>query len=131
MTETAYFRADTFRVTLYLPRLNELPVSNIRKLFRLVFLYDWENDEAIQTLGLYIQNAIEDSRQAWDAASVRYQQERRLIEKPTTVRRTRKDIEKAAAIRAHNDALTRAVKKAKGTHEQWVKINTIFHEYRP
>ncbi len=32
MTETVYFRADTFRATIYLPRLHELTITNIRKL---------------------------------------------------------------------------------------------------
>ena len=41
MTETVYFRADTFRATIYLPRLHELTITNIRKLLRLVFCYDW------------------------------------------------------------------------------------------
>ena len=69
MSETVYFRADTFRATIYLPRLHELTITNIRKLLRLVFCYDWENEEAIQTTELYIQNAVEDSLQAWKEKS--------------------------------------------------------------
>ena len=72
MTETVYFRADTFRADIYLPRLHELTITNIRKLLRLVFCYDWENEEAIQTTGLYIQNAAEDSLQAWKEKSQEY-----------------------------------------------------------
>lgn len=41
MSETVYFRADTFRATIYLPKLHELTITNIRKLLRLVFCYDW------------------------------------------------------------------------------------------
>lgn len=54
MTETVYFRADTFRATIYLPRLHELTITNIRKLLRLVFCYDWENEEAILTTAFWI-----------------------------------------------------------------------------
>ena len=72
MTETVHFRADTFRATIYLPRLHELTITNIRKLLRLVFCYDWENEEAILTTELYIQNAVEDSLQAWKEKSQEY-----------------------------------------------------------
>lgn len=128
MTETVYFRADTFRATIYLPRLHELTITNIRKLLRLVFCYDWENEEAIRDTALFLEDIVPESKQAWTAASVRYQQEWRLIEKRTTVRRTRKDIERDAAIRAHNDELTRAVKKAKRQYERWVKIQALWND---
>ena len=128
MTETVHFRADTFQATIYLPRLNELPVSNIRKLFRLVFRYDWENEDAILTTGLCIQNAVEDSPQAWKVKS------QECIDGYIDVKGPRvhelKHEDKLKIIR-ENNRLLRAVKDAKSTHEKWVKINTIFHEYRP
>ena len=59
---------------------------------------------------------------------MKYQQEWRLVEKPTTVRRTKAQIQKTAAIRAHNDELTRAVKKAKRQYERWVKIQALWND---
>ena len=128
MTETVHFRADTFRATIYLPRLNELLVTNIRKLFRLVFRYDWENEEAIQITGLYAQNAVEDSLQAWKVKSQEYIDGYIDPKGPLVSGLKRED---KLIIIQENKRLQRAVKDAKRTHEQWVKINTIFHEYRP
>ena len=59
---------------------------------------------------------------------MKYQQEWRLIEKPTTVRRTKAQIQKTAAIRAHNNELTRTVKKAKSQYERWVKIQALWND---
>lgn len=123
-----HLQADTFRATIYLPRLNELPVTNIRKLFRLVFRYDWENEEVIQITGLYAQNAVEDSLQAWKVKSQECIDGYIDPKGPLVSGLKRED--KLIVIR-ENNRLQRAVKDAKRTHEQWVKINTIFHEYRP
>ena len=123
-----HLQADTFRATIYLPRLNELPVTNIRKLFRLMFRYDWENEEVIQITGLYAQNAVEDSLQAWKVKSQECIDGYIDPKEPLVSGLKRKD--KLIVIR-ENNRLQRAVKDAKRTHEQWVKINTIFHEYRP
>lgn len=128
MTETVHFRADTFQATIYLPRLNDLPVANIRKLFRLVFRYDRENEEAIQITGLYTQNAVEDSLQAWKVKS------QECIDGYIDAKGLRvfglKREDKLKIIQ-ENNRLLRAVKDAKRTHEKWVNINAIFHEYRP
>lgn len=137
MRDTVSFSQDSFHATIYLPRLLDLPVKNIRKIFILmlsdvvssILLSDeLRNAQAVQDTELFLENIVPESKQAWTAASVRYQQEWRLIEKRTTVRRTRKDIERDAAIRAHNDELTRAVKKAKSQYERWVKIQALWND---
>lgn len=115
MTETVHFRADTFQATIYLPRLNELPVSNIRKLFRLVFRYDWENEDAILTTGLCIQNAVEDSLQAWKEKSQEYAHGWRNLKGPFAPRLTK---EEKLKVTRENNRLTAAVKEAKRTHEK-------------
>ena len=127
MTETVHFRADTFRATIYLPRLHELTITNIRKLLRLVFCYDWENEEAIQTTELYIPNAVEDSLQAWKEKSQEYAHGWRNLKGPFAPRLTK---EEKLKVTRENNRLTAAVKEAKRTHEKWVKINSVFHELR-
>lgn len=122
------FSQDTFHATIYLPGLLDLPLKNVCKIFTTMLWDDRENEQAIQNTELFLEDIVPKSKQTWDAASVRYQQEWRLIKKPTTVRRTRKDIERDAAIRAHNDELTRAVKKAKRQYERWVKIQALWND---
>ena len=122
------FSQDPFHPTIYLPGLLDLPLKNVCKIFTTMLWDDRENEQAIQNTELFLEDIVPKSKQTWDAASVRYQQEWRLIKKPTTVRRTRKDIERDAAIRAHNDELTRAVKKAKRQYERWVKIQALWND---
>ena len=122
------FSQDTFHATIYLPSLLDLPLKNVCKIFTTMLWDDRENEQAIQNTELFLEDIVPESKQTWDAASVRYQKEWRLIKKPTTVRRTRKDIERDAAIRAHNDELTRDVKKAKRQYERWVKIQALWND---
>lgn len=128
MCDVVRFSRDTFHATIYLPSLLELPIKNVRKIFTLMLWDDRENGPAIQDTELFLKNAVLDSEQVWAAASVRERQDWRLIEKCTTVRRTRKDIARDAAIRAHNDELTRGVKKDKSQYERWVKIQALWND---
>ena len=128
MRDTVSFSQDSFHATIYLPSLLDLPVKNVRKIFSIMLWDDQESGQAIQDTGLFLENIVPDSKQVWHEASVRYQQEWRLIEKRATVRRTRKDIERDAAIRAHNNELTRTVKKAKSQYERWVKIQALWND---
>ena len=127
MTETVHFRADTFQAAIYLPMLNEQTITNIRKLFRLMFRYDWENEEAIQITELYLQNAVEDTLQAWKVKSQECTDGYIDAKGPSVLGLKRKDELK---IIRENNRLLRAVKEAKRTHENWVKINSVFHQLR-
>lgn len=127
MRDTVSFSQDTFHATIYLPSLLSLPIKNIRKIFSIMLWDDRGNWQAIQDTGLYLEDIVPECKQAWDAASVKYQREWRLVEKPTR-RRNRKEIERDAAIRAHNDELTKAVKRAKSQYEHWVKIQALWND---
>lgn len=120
MRDTVSFSQDSFHATIYLPSLLDLPVKNVHKIFTIMLWDDRENEQAIRDTELFLEDIVPESKQAWTAASVRYQQEWRLIEKRATVR--------DAAIRAHNDELTRAVKKAKRQYERWVKIQALWND---
>ena len=127
MRDVVSFSQDTFHATIALSALLDLPVKNIRKIFSIMLWDDRVNEQAIQDTGLYLENIVPDSKKAWDDASIRFQREWRQIEKLTR-RRTKAEISKAAAIRARNDELTRAVKKAKAQYEHWVKIQALWND---
>lgn len=127
MRDVVSFSQDTFHATIALSALLDLPVKNVRYIFSLMLWDDRVNEQAIQDTELYLENIVPDSKKAWDDASIRFQREWRLIEKPTR-RRTKAEISKAAAIRARNDELTRAVKKAKAQYERWVKIQALWND---
>lgn len=87
----------------------------------------WANEQAIQDTELYLESIVPDSKKAWDDASIRFQREWQPIKKPTR-KRTKAEISKTAAIRAHNDELTRAVKKSKAQYERWVRIQALWED---
>lgn len=127
MRDTVSFSQDTFHATISLPCLPDLPVKNIRKIFSIMLLDKWANEQAIQDTELYLESIVPDSKKAWDDASIRFQREWQPIKKPTR-KRTKAEISKTAAIRAHNDELTRAVKKSKAQYERWVRIQALWED---
>lgn len=44
MTDTVSFQQDTCHITLYLPKLPDLPIKNIRKLFSMMLSEPWNNE---------------------------------------------------------------------------------------
>lgn len=128
MRDCVSFSQDAFHATIRLSYLSDLPIKNVCMIFSLMLRDERENEQAIRDTELYLENIVPENRAAWDKASVQYQREWRLIEKPTTVRQTKAQIAKTAAIRAHNDALIRAVKKAKRQYERWAKIQALWND---
>ena len=114
MLDTVSFSQDAFHATILLPALIDFPMENLRKIFKLMLWDDRVNERAIQDTTLFLESIVPGSKAAWHAASVKYQQEWRLIEKPI--------------IRAHNNELTRTVKKAKSQYERWVKIQALWND---
>lgn len=78
-------------------------------------------------MNFYLEEAVSASRADWYDASRNYQKEWRLIEKPTR-RGTRKEVQKTARVKAHNNELTRQLKQAKARHEQWIKIQVLWND---
>lgn len=120
MTDTVSFQQDACRITLYLSKLSDLPFKNIRKLLAIMLSEPWHNDAAISTTDQFLKDIVADSKAEWVDASRRYQNEWRLIEKPTR-RRTKAEIAAAAKVKAHNEELSRVLKKAKAQYERWGK----------
>ena len=127
MMDTVHIQQGDYHLHLCLPQLHILPLKNINKIFRIALHPGWasENEEAIHTVGQFLEDRVAESKEAWAKASKEYQDGWRLIEKPAR-RRTRKEIEAAAAVKAHNEELTSAVKRSKALHDKWVKIQELW-----
>lgn len=123
-SKVIHIRNETFTAEIFFDRLLDFPVQNLRKLFNLMLSAEWENELAITDTTAYLNASVSSSKKDWSIASIQYQREWRLIEKVPIMKRSGKDI---SAIRAHNNELTRAVKKAKAKYEHWVKIQTLWN----
>ena len=64
-----HIQADTFRADIYLDRLCDLTITNTRKLFKLMHRWDFDNRQAIDRLTAYLEQAIQESEDAWKLAS--------------------------------------------------------------
>lgn len=115
-------QADTFHADIYMDRLIDLPVTNIRKLFKLLYLYRWENERAIDLLVPYLFQAVQESKDVWKQASVDFTHGWRKVDNPKSRHPA------VVEILKNNNRLTRRVKAAKTQHERWVKIQSIWAE---
>lgn len=115
-------QADTFHADIYMDRLIDLPVTNIRKLFKLLHLYRWENERAIDLLVPYLAQAVQESKDAWKQASADYVHGWRKVDNPKS--------RHPAVVETlkNNGRLTRQLKAAKVRHERWAKIQSIWAE---
>lgn len=115
-------QADTFHADIYMDRLIDLPVTNIRKLFKMLYLYRWENERAIDSLVPYLAGAVQESKDAWKQASADYVDGWRKVDSPKSRHPA------VVEILKNNNRLTRKVKAAKAQHERWAKIQSIWAE---
>ena len=113
-------QADTFHADIYMDRLIDLPVTNIRKLFKLLHLYRWENERAIDSMVPYLAQAVQESEDAWKLASREFTDGWRKVSNPKS--------RHPAVVETlkNNNRLTRKVKAAKARHERWVKIKALW-----
>lgn len=114
------FWQDTCTVNLFLDKLCDLPLANVRKLYAMMLSEPDRNAAAIIALGEYFETAIADSKAAWALASKEYQNGWRLV--PDKRSRTPAAVETLT----RNKQLTRAVRRAKAQHERWVKLKTLW-----
>ena len=112
MSDTIHIRNGTFEATIVLERLPDMPLVNIRKLFKLM-VSDYRNDEARAVLEQYMAGAVASTKEAWRIASLEYTNGWKL--KPGTNK------EKRA-----NKTLTARLKATKAAHTRAAKIQTIY-----
>jgi predicted nucleic acid-binding Zn ribbon protein len=87
----------------------------------------YTNRDAIDKLTRYLEIALKDSKEEWHQASIQYQREWRIIDKPAR-RRTKVEIQATAKVKQHNEELTKACKRTKAQYERWVKYKSIWEE---
>ena len=102
-----------------------MPLSNIRKVFKLLLADPWSNEEAIRQMTLYLDAAVIESKEAWKQASTEYHNGWRYV--PNKKSRLKDERQKLR----ENNRLTAAVKRTKARHERWVKLQTCWAEAQP
>ncbi|TQI66237.1 hypothetical protein [Clostridium sp. KNHs216] len=122
---TAEIRADSYHAEVMLDVLPNLPITNIRKLFQLMFRCSWENCETIQTIGDWLQEEIREAGIEWHFASAEY--EHKHVSLPGYTIPNAESI-KAISKLSTNRPLLSAVKNAKTRYERLMKIQLIFNE---
>lgn len=122
-------RADSYRAKVALDLFPELPLSNIRKLFRIMFRAAWENESSIQTINDWLSKAILSAKADWGTATLEYGNRWKDLKtfssglwnlQPQQRRR------KIAEQRRLNRELTATLKAAKTAYDRLVKIQSEF-----
>lgn len=117
-------RSGDFRADIYLDRLLDLPVTNLRKLIKLILSDTWTNEAAIERLTAHLESAVEESKQAWKLASKDYVDGY----KATDYLKSYCSKKQLAEITKNNKRLAARVKSAKALHGRWLKIQTIWND---
>lgn len=117
-------RSGDFRADIYLDRLLDLPVTNLRKLIKLILSDTWTNEAAIERLTAHLESAVEESKQAWKLASKDYMDGYEA----TDYLKSYCSKKQLAEITKNNKRLAARVKSAKALHGRWLKIQTIWND---
>lgn len=131
MSETIIcFTAGSAKFQVVLERLTELPLNNIRKLFRLLFASAWDHDNrrAIDATSFWFSKAIENLKVAWGMATVEFNNGWRDLKFYATELPPADRKKAVSKQRQLNQMLTTALKDAKTDYERLVKIQSIFDE---
>jgi len=119
MADTIIIRADRFCASIYPNMLPEHTITKLRKIFMLMFRYDYENQEAIRDMSEAINKAVATAKMDLDHAICEY--------RTGFVNPERCDSKKAAkAARAKNRKLLQVVRSAERYHERWQKIQSAW-----
>ena len=97
-----------------------MTIPNTRKLFKLMHRWDFDNRQAIDRLTVYLEQAIQESEDAWKLTSREFTDGWRKVSNPKS--------RHPAVVETlkNNNRLTRKVKAAKARHERWVKIKALW-----
>ena len=93
------------------------PLAKQKKLLGYVFQEPWRNEETISTLGTYLPQKQAEAKEAWEAASKRYQDE--YI---STQFRDDLTAQQKRTVGAANRKMLKEVKRCKTNFERWGKI---------
>lgn len=93
------------------------PLAKQKKLLGYVFQEPWRNEKTISTLGTYLPQKQAEAKEAWEAASKRYQDE--YI---STQFRYYLTAQQKRTVEAANRKMLNEVKRCKTNFERWGKI---------
>lgn len=99
------------------PFFNRTTLAKQKKLLGYVFQEPWRNEETISTLGTYLPRKQAEAKEAWEAASKRYQDE--YI---STQFRYDLTAQQKRTVEAANRKMLNEVKRCKTNFERWGKI---------
>lgn len=133
--QSVTIQRGSFTVQLYeVAGFMELPLANIRKLWKIMFDAADENREAIAAIRDWLPSALDDTKRAICAAEEHCAQtaqeaedKRRVVTAFSSMATKEQQAEYKAATRCHEGALRR-VKSARAQHERAKKLQSIFNE---
>ena len=112
-------RADAYRACILLDALPTMTLDKYRKLVRLMATHEWENEDALEQLGQFLQEQVSRTRKEWELSSLRYTDGFRLAPKNP---RNAKEQEACA----NNQKLLADLKHAKAAHTKAAKMAEIY-----
>lgn len=121
---TIHFESGDFGTTIALDMLPTLPVSNVRKILKILFSDPRQNREAIGTITEWIPDAVAGAKNAYGHAVALYKDGWRVV--PKGYRSVG-----ATEQRKKNRQLAEAVKLARIAYVQLSKFRSLFQEVAP
>lgn len=128
-------KRGTFEVCLYdVGSLMELPLSNLRKLWKIMLDNAPENEDTIQTISLWLPQTLATAEAAIPAEQSRLEQVTQYVEAlrrkvaafgSVATKEQKAELKEAAAVLRYAKRLAR---EAKLKHERAKKLQTIFNE---
>ena len=115
MGNTLEIHDGDFSLKIYLDKLHEFPVSNFRRLLRLLRAYP----EEMERLGAYLQERYETCRADWARRSEEYAEDYCPVN-------PRSRTAAAKQIRAENKVLTDNLREAKKLYDAYAKQRQIY-----
>lgn len=122
MTERSLeFRRYDCRMTLNMPgAMEEMPITNLRKFFKLLDEEYWRNEESTRLFFAYIPEIQEDLKDKWEQESLKFQKEYQDPKFDSSGNYI-SDKEMREKRRNHNKRLMSKVKAAKARYERFQK----------
>lgn len=122
MTERSLeFRRYGCRMTLNMPvAMEEMPITNLRKFFKLMDEEYWRNEESTRSFFSYIPEILEDLKDKWNEESLKFQKEYQDPKFDSSGNYI-SDKEMREKRRNHNKRLMNKVKAAKARYERFQK----------
>lgn len=113
-------------IELYYPKaLKDISLTNLKKLFALMFGESWRNAEAIEQTEKAIQDSVAEAKSDWDKASKSYTDGYKSDSFDPFMTDKQKRL-----IQRENKRLFAGVKRSKNAYERFVKVQKTFEQVK-